>query len=96
MATIDLLPPTAPPQHLDLAEVFASKSGVYCLRVRGDSLVDRHILDGDYVVIERRKAATNDDLVVATSGGKSGLMPAMTVPADAIVHGVMIGLIRGE
>jgi len=52
-------------EELDLESMFASKQGVYVLRVRGDSMIDDHLCDGDYVVIERRQTARNGEQVVA-------------------------------
>jgi repressor LexA len=52
-------------EELDLETMFASRSGVYVLRVRGDSMIDDHLCDGDYVVIERRDTARNGEQVVA-------------------------------
>ena len=52
-------------QELDLEQLFASKQGVYVLRVRGESMIEDHLCDGDYVVIERRESARNGDQVVA-------------------------------
>jgi repressor LexA len=37
----------------------------YVLRVRGDSMIDEGILDGDWVVIEQRDHARNGEIVVA-------------------------------
>ncbi|TSC72395.1 MAG: SOS regulatory protein LexA [Parcubacteria group bacterium Gr01-1014_38] len=37
----------------------------YCLQVKGDSMVDDGILDGDYVVVERSFYPRNGDVVVA-------------------------------
>jgi len=37
----------------------------YVLRVRGDSMIEAGIFDGDYVVIEQRTAARNGEIVVA-------------------------------
>lgn len=48
-------------EELDIENIFASKNPVYTLRVRGDSLIDDQICDGDYVVIERRSAAKNGE-----------------------------------
>src|SRR5881394_2285320 len=42
-------------EELDLEQMFHAKNGVYVLRVRGDSMIDDHLCDGDYVVIERRE-----------------------------------------
>jgi repressor LexA len=52
-------------QEIDLETLFQSRSGVYVLRVRGESMIDDHLCDGDYVVIERRENAKNGEQVVA-------------------------------
>jgi repressor LexA len=52
-------------EEIDLEQLFQSKSGVYVLRVRGESMIDDHLCDGDYVVIERRENARNGEQVVA-------------------------------
>ncbi|MEE9403305.1 MAG: transcriptional repressor LexA [Algisphaera sp.] len=57
-------------EHLDLAELFAPTKGstggnTFVLKVRGDSMIDEQIQDGDYVVCEKRNAARNGQTVVA-------------------------------
>src|SRR4051812_19040749 len=52
-------------EELDLEQLFHAKNGVYVLRVRGESMIDDHLCDGDYVVIERRENARNGEQVVA-------------------------------
>lgn len=57
-------------EHLDLEEVFApgrSAAGAtrFVLRVRGDSMIDEHIADGDYVVCQQTNQARNGQVVVA-------------------------------
>jgi repressor LexA len=37
----------------------------YVLRVKGDSMIDEQIRDGDYVIVEERKVAENGETVVA-------------------------------
>jgi len=37
----------------------------FALRVRGDSMIDDGILDGDYVIIEQASSARNGDIIVA-------------------------------
>ncbi|MHC5003917.1 MAG: transcriptional repressor LexA [Planctomycetota bacterium] len=41
------------------------RAGVFALQVEGDSMRDEGILDGDYVLIERRDTAHNGERVVA-------------------------------
>src|SRR6202789_3904740 len=52
-------------EELDLEQLFSSRNGVYVLRVRGESMIEDHLCDGDYVVIERRENARNGEQVVA-------------------------------
>lgn len=52
-------------EELDLEQMFSARQGVYVLRVRGDSMIEDHLCDGDYVVIERRDSAKNGEQVVA-------------------------------
>ena len=52
-------------EEIDLEKLFASRSGVYVLRVRGESMIEDHLCDGDYVIIERRDTARNGEQVVA-------------------------------
>lgn len=55
--------------RLSLEEMFGprigQKSGTFALRVEGDSMRDEGILDGDYVLVERRETARNGERVVA-------------------------------
>ena len=52
-------------EELDLEELFNARAGVYVLKVRGESMIEDHLCDGDYVVIERRETARNGEQVVA-------------------------------
>jgi repressor LexA len=43
----------------------------YVLRVRGDSMIDEQIRDGDYIIVNSRQTAENGEMVVALVGGDS-------------------------
>ena len=45
------------------------KRDTYVLRVKGDSMIDEQIRDGDLVVVEDRKTADNGEMVIALIGG---------------------------
>lgn len=45
--------------------IINASSDTYVLRVRGDSMVDAHIMDGDLVVIREQQTAHDGDIVVA-------------------------------
>ena len=42
---------------------------MFALRVRGDSMIDEQIRDGDFVVVEDRKSADNGEMVIALLRG---------------------------
>lgn len=44
---------------------------VFALKVRGDSMIDEGILDGDYVIIEQLTTPKNGDIVVALLDGEN-------------------------
>jgi repressor LexA len=52
-------------ETLELESLFNSRYGTYVLRVKGNSMIDDHIADGDYVIIERREQARDGEIVVA-------------------------------
>jgi len=53
-------------------EDFLSRGGEhYVLRVKGDSMIDEQIKDGDYVIVNARRTASNGEMVVALVGGES-------------------------
>jgi repressor LexA len=56
------------PETISLADFVRSKE-VFVLEVRGESMRDEAILDGDYVLVEKVKAAQNGDIVVALVEG---------------------------
>lgn len=43
----------------------------YVLRVRGESMIDEHIRDGDYVVVHGRESADDGQMVIALVDGDS-------------------------
>lgn len=45
--------------------LISGKKSAFVLRVKGESMIDEGILDGDYVVIEEQNTANNGDIVVA-------------------------------
>ena len=53
------------PDRVNLEELFATQRGTYALRVRGDSMIEAHIADGDMVIIEQRSVARAGEIVVA-------------------------------
>lgn len=59
-------------ETLSVPDAFLRKSGShYVLRVRGESMIDEQIRDGDYVVVNDRQAADNGEMVIAMLDGSA-------------------------
>ena len=52
-------------ETLAVPEAVVASGDAYVLRVRGDSMIDAHITDGDFVVIRPQQSAHDGDIVVA-------------------------------
>ncbi len=52
-------------EMLDLEEIFTGQGDTFVLEVTGDSMIEEHIREGDFVVVQRRNTARNGDTVVA-------------------------------
>ncbi len=48
---------------------FTGDSGTFALQVRGESMLEDHICDGDYVLVQRSAEARDGDIVVALVDG---------------------------
>ena len=60
-------------ETISLADFTRSKE-VFALEVRGESMQDEHIRDGDYVLVEKTKVAHNGDIVVALVEGSDATL----------------------
>ncbi len=56
-------------ETIAVPEEMVGRRDTYVLRVRGNSMIDEQICDGDFVIIEDRKTAQNGETVVALLGG---------------------------
>ena len=55
-------------EYVQVPEIAGGEDGEYVLRIRGDSMKDAGILEGDFVVVRRQETATDGDIVVALVG----------------------------
>jgi repressor LexA len=56
-------------ETINVPEDLVGKRDTYVLRVKGDSMIDEQIRDGDYVIVEDRKTAENGEMVIALVSG---------------------------
>ena len=51
-------------------DMVGRRSDTYVLQVKGDSMIDEQIRDGDYVIVENRKTARDGEMVIALLEGE--------------------------
>jgi repressor LexA len=51
-------------EEIDFASLFDGDDN-FCLKVKGESMIDDHIADGDYVVVHKQETARDGEIVVA-------------------------------
>jgi repressor LexA len=56
------------------AELVEAPERSFALRVRGDSMIDEQIRDGDYVIVERRREPRDGETVVAVIRGEEATL----------------------
>ena len=62
------------PESLGLPADMIGKGETYVLRVKGDSMIEDHVMDGDYVIVEKRDLAEDGEMVVALIGNSEATL----------------------
>jgi repressor LexA len=58
-------------ETISVPEEFVRRDNTFCLRVRGESMIEDGIRDGDYIIVEGRDQANNGETVVALVGNEA-------------------------
>ncbi|HVA77151.1 MAG TPA: transcriptional repressor LexA [Candidatus Binataceae bacterium] len=58
-------------ETISVPEEFIRREDTFCLRVKGDSMIEDGIRDGDYIIVESRDSAENGETVVALVGNEA-------------------------
>ncbi|MGF1645276.1 MAG: transcriptional repressor LexA [Thiotrichales bacterium] len=75
------------PVYLPVPPELLTGGHCYVLKVRGDSMIEEGILDGDWVVIEQRDHARNGEIVVAlVRDDEATLKRIEQTPGQVILH----------
>ena len=86
------------PETISLADISGSKD-VYVLQVTGESMIDDHICDGDYVMVERTQSVRDGEIAVALVGGSENTLKRLyherdgrirLQPANASMQPIMV------
>jgi repressor LexA len=56
---------------ISVPQEFVRRDNTFCLRVKGESMVDEGIRDGDYIIVEGRETANQGETVVALIGDEA-------------------------
>ncbi|MBZ5520778.1 MAG: transcriptional repressor LexA [Acidobacteriia bacterium] len=64
------------PETISLGDITRSKD-VFVLQVKGESMRDEHIVDGDYVLVEKANTARDGEIVVALVEGTDATLKRM-------------------
>ena len=75
------------PRQVEVPERLRGRGTVFVLEVRGDSMIDAGILDGDWVVVEQREQARNGEIVVALIDGEEATLKRIEQrPEGVLLH----------
>ena len=74
-------------ETLSVPESFVGRGGNhYVLRVRGNSMIDEQIRDGDFVVVNGRQRADNGEMVIALVNGNSATVKKYYRERDGLIR----------
>jgi repressor LexA len=71
------------PESISLADFTRSKD-VYVLQVTGESMQDEHIVNGDYVLVEKTNTARDGEIVVALVNGSDATLKRIHTEGDKV------------
>lgn len=72
------------PEEFCLSDLIPPGREVYALRVKGDSMIEDAICDGDLVLVERRQEAHNGETVVAILPGEEATLKRYYLEKDGV------------
>ncbi|HYL98823.1 MAG TPA: transcriptional repressor LexA [Blastocatellia bacterium] len=71
-------------ETLSIPEDMLGRGRTFALRVRGDSMIDEHIADGDFIIVESRQTAANGEMVVALVDGAEATVKRFYLEGDQV------------
>lgn len=72
-------------ERIEVPDFLRGSGDCYVLRVRGESMVDDGILDGDLVVVESRTHARNGEIVVALIDGEAATLKRIEQASGRVI-----------
>jgi repressor LexA len=86
-------------ETISVPDDFIRRDNTFCLRVKGDSMIEDGIRDGDYIIVEGRDSADNGETVVALIGNEATVKKfyresggqIRLQPANSAMQPIMVG-----
>ena len=86
-------------ETIAVPDEFIRRDNTFCLRVKGDSMIEDGIRDGDYIIVEGRETADNGETVVALIGNEATVKKfyreaggqIRLQPANSAMKPIMVG-----
>ena len=82
-------------EYLEIPDVIGGEDGDYILRVKGDSMKDAGILEGDFVVVQRQDTANDGDIVVALVNGEEATLKRLRKKGASIAFARPLPVVEG-
>lgn len=73
-------------ETISIPEDMLGRGETYVLQVRGDSMIDEHIRDGDYVIVDGRRAVRDGEMVIALLDGERATLKKLFREKDGHVR----------
>ena len=73
------------PEVISLSD-FTGQKDVFVLQVKGNSMMEEHILDGDYILAEKTAQVADGDIVVALVGGSESTVKRLYREPDGRIR----------
>ncbi|HYA34562.1 MAG TPA: transcriptional repressor LexA [Candidatus Binataceae bacterium] len=86
-------------ETIAVPDEFVRRDDTFCLRVKGESMIEDGIRDGDYIIVEGRQSANNGETVVALLGNEATVKryyreadgTVRLQPANSAMEPIMVG-----
>jgi len=86
-------------ETISVPDEFVRRDDTFCLRVKGESMIEDGIRDGDYIIVEGRQTASNGETVVALLGNEATVKryyreadgTVRLQPANSAMEPIMVG-----
>jgi repressor LexA len=71
-------------EYFPIPKNFVNHEDVFILRIKGDSMIEAGIFDGDYVLVSQQETADNGEIVVALLDGEEATVKRFFHEGDRV------------